>query len=156
MSARLTWVLRRQIMIFSMKTNLFANSLFYNCTFTWSRFSSFTLLAPQSDAFRISAYRDFRPIPNPIPSLPLIAFEHLSLSMVIWNSPSRPRQINVEQGRPKISKISKNFQIFQIFHFFFFLIQNFTKFFKIFQIFQIFQNFQNFPKIVQILAAAQV
>ena len=58
-----------------------------------------TLLAPQSGALRISAYRDFHPIPNPI--LPLIAFEHLSLSIVIWNSPSRPRQMNVDQGRPK-------------------------------------------------------
>ena len=41
----------------------------------------FGLLALQSGALRISAYRDFHPIPNPI--LPLIAFEHLSLSMVI-------------------------------------------------------------------------
>ena len=39
------------------------------------------LLAPQSGALRISAYRDFHPIPNPIH--PLIAFKHLSLSMVI-------------------------------------------------------------------------
>ena len=52
------------------------------------------LLAPQSGALRISAYRDFHPIPNPI--LPLIAFEHLSLSIVIRNNASRPRQINVE------------------------------------------------------------
>ena len=37
-----------------------------------------SLLAPQSGALRISAYRDFQPIPNP-----LIAFEQLSLSMVI-------------------------------------------------------------------------
>ena len=37
-----------------------------------------SLLAPQSGALRISAYRDFQS--NPIP---LIAFEHLSLSMVI-------------------------------------------------------------------------
>ena len=52
-----------------------------------------TLLAPQSGALRISAYRDF----HPIPSIPLIAFEHLSLSMVIRNSASRLRQINVDQ-----------------------------------------------------------
>ena len=37
----------------------------------------FVFLAPQSGALRISAYRDF------LPSLPLKAFEHLSLSMVI-------------------------------------------------------------------------
>ena len=41
-----------------------------------------TFLAPQSGALKISAYRDFLPS-HPIPSLPLIAFEHLSLSMVI-------------------------------------------------------------------------
>ena len=41
------------------------------------------LLAPQSSALRISAYRDFQ-------SNPLIAFEHLSLSKVIRNSASRP------------------------------------------------------------------
>merc|ERR1712032_275654 len=35
-------------------------------------------------------------IPNP-----LIAFGHLSLSIVIRNSASKPRQINVDQGRPK-------------------------------------------------------
>ena len=52
------------------------------------------LLAPQSGALRISAYRDFHPIP-------LIAFEHLSLSIVIKNNASRLRQINVDQGRPK-------------------------------------------------------
>ena len=39
------------------------------------------LLALQSGALRISAYRDFHPIP--ILSLPLKAFDHLSLSMVI-------------------------------------------------------------------------
>merc|ERR1712083_954890 len=47
-------------------------------------------------------------IPNPI--LPLIAFEHLSLSIVIRNSASRPRQINVDHGRPKqvsILQVSK-------------------------------------------------
>ena len=56
------------------------------------------LLAPQSGALIISAYRDFLPYPIPIP---LIAFEHLSLSMVIWDSASRPRQINVDQAWPK-------------------------------------------------------
>ena len=40
------------------------------------------LLAPQSGALRISAYRDFLPIPS-IPSIPLIAFEHSSLSTLI-------------------------------------------------------------------------
>ena len=40
------------------------------------------LLAPQSGALRISAYRDFHPIPSH-PIHPLIAFEHLSLSIVI-------------------------------------------------------------------------
>ena len=39
----------------------------------------FRLLAPQSGALRISAYRDF----HPYPTLPLIAFEHLSLSIQI-------------------------------------------------------------------------
>ena len=43
----------------------------------------FSLLAPQSGALRISAYRDFHPIPIPSHPNPLIAFEHLSLSMVI-------------------------------------------------------------------------
>ena len=62
------------------------------------------LLAPQSGALRITPLRDFHPIPIPYPSHPLIAFEHLSLSMVFWNSPSRPRQINVDQGRPKQTK----------------------------------------------------
>ena len=41
------------------------------------------LLAPQSGALRISAYRDFHPIPTQSHPNPLIAFEHLSLSMVI-------------------------------------------------------------------------
>ena len=40
----------------------------------------FPLLAPQSGALRISAYRDFQSQSHPVP---LIAFEHLSLSMVI-------------------------------------------------------------------------
>merc|ERR1712032_78356 len=49
---------------------------------------------------------------HPIPSHPnpLIAFEHLSLSIVIRNSASRPRQINVDQGRPEqvsILQVSK-------------------------------------------------
>ena len=55
-------------------------------------------LAPQSGALRINAYRDLHPS-NPIH--PLIAFEHFCLSMVIRNSASRPRQINVDQVRPK-------------------------------------------------------
>merc|ERR1712016_379942 len=45
-----------------------------------------------------------------IPTHPLIAFEHLSLSIVIRNSACRPRQINVDQGRPKqvsILQVSK-------------------------------------------------
>ena len=43
---------------------------------------SVMLLAPQSGALRINAYRDFHPIPShPIPN-PLIAFEHLSLYTV--------------------------------------------------------------------------
>ena len=54
-----------------------------------------SLLAPQSGALTIGAYRDFQPIPIPIPN-PLIAFEHLSLSIVITNNASRPRQINVD------------------------------------------------------------
>ena len=56
------------------------------------------LLAPQSGAVRISAYRDFQsnPIqPIPIPN-PLIALGHLSLSIVIRDNASRPRQINVD------------------------------------------------------------
>ena len=57
------------------------------------------LLAPQSGALRISAYRDFQS-----QSLPLIAFEHLSLYTTFWNSPSRPKQIRVDQGRPKQTK----------------------------------------------------
>ena len=69
------------------------------------------LLAPQSGALRISAYGDFQSHPIPTqPIHPLIAFEHLSLSMVIRNSASRPRQINVDQGRPKqvsILQVSK-------------------------------------------------
>merc|ERR1712055_961099 len=68
-----------------------------------------SLLAPQSGALRISAYRDFHPIPIPIPN-PLIAFGHLSLSIVIRNNASRLRQINVDQGRPKqvsILQVSK-------------------------------------------------
>ena len=67
----------------------------------------FVLLAQQSGAHRISAYRDFQ---SQSQSLPLIAFEHLSLSIVIRNSASRPRQINVDQGRPKqvsILQVSK-------------------------------------------------
>ena len=90
-------------------------------------------LAPQSGALRINAYRDFlpsHPIPYPIP---LIAFEHLSLSMVIRNSASRPRQINVDQERPKQVSTLRNFP-------------NFPKFSKFSKIFQIFQNFPNFPK----------
>ena len=66
-------------------------------------------LAPQSGALWISAYRDFLPIP----SNPHIAFEHLSLSMVIWNSPSRPRQINallvkLVNGVWKVLKVDKS------------------------------------------------
>ena len=67
----------------------------------------FSFLAPQSGALRINAFRDFYPS-NPIH--PLIAFEHLSLSIVIWDSACRPRQINVDQGRPKqvsILQVSK-------------------------------------------------
>ena len=41
------------------------------------------LLAPQSGALRISAYRDFLPSHPTHPILPLIAFEHLSLSVEI-------------------------------------------------------------------------
>ena len=41
-----------------------------------AKYHPITLLAPQSGALRISAYRDSHPIP-------LIAFEHLSLSIVI-------------------------------------------------------------------------
>ena len=56
----------------------------------------FGLLALQSGALRISAYRDFQSNPiQPIPN-PLIAFGHLSLSIVIRNNASRPRQINVD------------------------------------------------------------
>ena len=40
-----------------------------------------TFLAPQSGALKISAYRDF--LPSQSHPIPLIAFEHLSLSMVI-------------------------------------------------------------------------
>ena len=71
--------------------------------------------------------------------------------MVIWNSPSRPRQINVDQGRPKISKIPKSFRNFQIFPNFqkkinFSKISKFSelsKFSKFFKFYKIFQNFQN-------------
>ena len=75
-------------------------------------------------------------ISNPIPTHPsihpLIAFEHLSLSMEIRNSARRPRQINVDQVRPKQVSTLRNFP-------------NFSKFYKIFQIFQVFQVFQNYP-----------
>ena len=54
----------------------------------------------------------YHPNPNPIP---LIAFEHLSLSMVIWNSPSRPSQINVDQGRPKFCMYVSHFLTFLCF-----------------------------------------
>ena len=58
----------------------------------WNKYlpavNSTWLLAPQSSALTIDAFKDFQP--NPIP-VPLIAFEHLSLSMGIWNGPSRPR-----------------------------------------------------------------
>ena len=40
------------------------------------------LLAPQSGALRITPLRDFHPNPYLIQSLPLIAFEHLSLYTV--------------------------------------------------------------------------
>ena len=40
---------------------------------------------------------------HPYP-VPLKALEYLSLSMVIRNSPSRPRQINVDQDRPTQNK----------------------------------------------------
>ena len=50
--------------------------------------SNGTLLAPQSGALRISAYRDFHPIPShPIPSHPLIGLSVKNNSMVIWNRP---------------------------------------------------------------------
>ena len=51
-------------------------------------------LAPQSGALRMSAYGDFQSHPNP--THPLITFGHLSLSIVIRNNASRPRQINVD------------------------------------------------------------
>ena len=92
--------------------------------------SPMPLLAPQSGALRISAYRDFLPIP----SIPLIAFEHLSLSMVIRNSASRPRQINVDQVTQK--QVS--------------FLRNFSKFSKLFQIFQNFLNFPKFSKFSKI------
>ena len=80
----------------------------FKCTFCDFKDSekSRALLAPQSGAHRISAYRDFLPS-HPIP---LIAFEHISLSMVIWDIASRLRQINVEQVRPKQVSILRNFQ----------------------------------------------
>ena len=63
-----------------------------------SLFMTAGLLAPESGALRISAYRDFqsqsRSQSNP--THPLIAFGHLSLSMVIRNNASGPRQINVD------------------------------------------------------------
>ena len=50
----------------------------------WKRCTFDPLLAPQSGALRISGYRDFHPIPSHThPILPLIAFEHLSFSIVI-------------------------------------------------------------------------
>ena len=76
----------------------------------------FPLLAPQSGALRISAYGDFQSHPNPTqPIHPLIAFEHLSLSIVIWDSAYRPRQINVEQVRPKQVSTLQNFTTFKKF-----------------------------------------
>ena len=44
------------------------------------KMSSLTLLAPQSGALRISAYRDFQS--HPSHPIPLIAFERLSFSIV--------------------------------------------------------------------------
>ena len=69
-----------------------------------------------------------REISNPIPSHPThphTAFRHLSLSMVIRNSASRPRQINVDQVRPKQVSILRNFPNFP----------KFSKFSKFFQFF---------------------
>ena len=63
------------------------------------------LLAPQSGALRISTFRDFHPNP-------LIAFEHLSLSIVIWDSACRPRQINALQCRAIQTKAGINFAKF--------------------------------------------
>ena len=59
------------------------------------------LLAPQSGALRISAYRDFHPIPNPI--LPLIAFEHLSLFGSLWKG--RSWQTKAEPGTAGHSQV---------------------------------------------------
>ena len=56
----------------------------------------YQLLATQSSALRISAYRDFQSNPTQSHTHPLIAFGHLSLSIVIRNNASRPRQINVD------------------------------------------------------------
>ena len=72
-----------------------------NKYFKWSQSSTPPtppqLLAPQSGALRISAYGDFQSHPIPTqPIHPLIAFEHLSLSMVIRNNASGPKQINVD------------------------------------------------------------
>ena len=73
------------------------------------------LLAPQGGALRISVYRDFHSIQSQSQSHPLIAFQHLSLSMVIWDSASRPWQINVDQVRPKQVSILRNFTTFKKF-----------------------------------------
>ena len=118
------------------------------------------------------------PIQSQSQSNPLIAFEHLSLSIVDRNIARRPRQINVDQDRPKqvtilrnfpkfpkFSKISKIFQIFQIFP----KCPKFSKFFKFFQIFpqfpkiskfsknfQIFQIFQNFPNVPKFSKCSEI
>ena len=97
------------------KCNFDSTFCWYFCKFSttphhWQRQSDSCLnplLAPQSGALRISAQQRFpiQPIPNP-----LIAFEYLSLSVVIWDSACRPRQINVDQVRPKqvsIFQVSK-------------------------------------------------
>ena len=71
--------------------NMIHLSSFRHCVKCWTEDtpSIYYDWAPQSSAFRFNAYRDFLPSHS---SNPLIAFEHFSLSMMIWNSKSRPKQ----------------------------------------------------------------
>ena len=87
------WMIRFMPKLMIRKREVFLHKYTHSFEGSLLALKRMILLAPQSGALRISAYRDFLPShPNPNP-IPLIAFEHLSLSMVIRNSASRPRQI---------------------------------------------------------------
>merc|ERR1711971_588465 len=85
------------------------------CRLLFLRTFKSPLLAPQSGALRISAYRDFQPNPIPIPSHPTTysfrAFKpfygDLKQPKQTKVDQCRPRQTKADQGRPRKTKVDQ-------------------------------------------------